>query len=54
MAEIIAFPRRATIITQLQAAANELRLVVEQEEETQVASEIWSVIETLETIIERL
>jgi hypothetical protein len=40
-AQIITFPGKEAVIQKLQAAATELRLVVETETDSEAASDLW-------------
>jgi hypothetical protein len=50
-AQLIPFPRRATVINKLKEAEAELQRVVEEEEDGEAASDLWGVIERLQEII---
>ena len=50
-AQIISFPGREAIVSKLKAAEAELQLVVEEEEDSAAASDLWGVIERLQEII---
>ena len=53
-AQILSFPRQQAIVFQLKAAEAELQRVVEEEEDGEAASDLWSVIERLQEIVKRL
>jgi len=53
-AQIISFPRQQTIIDKLREAEAELQRVVEEEEDSEAASDLWGVIERLQEIIVKI